>query len=56
MKEKEIKLICKVTVTQVVSKTTNTGFLLVTQNEFNELILIANKNPLVKTIYALSNS
>ena len=34
----------KLTVTQVLTKTTNIGFLLVTENEVNELVLIANNN------------
>ena len=34
----------KLTVTRVLTKTTNIGFILVTKNEVNELILIAKNN------------
>ena len=43
MSTKKIKYV-KLTVTQVLTKTTNIGFLLVTENEVNEFVLVANNN------------
>ena len=43
MSAKKIKYV-KLTVTQVLTKTTNIGFLLVTENEVNEFVLVANNN------------
>ena len=48
---------CKLTVAEMLTKITNIGFLIVPENEVNELILIANNNPqrLKQFIYAINH-